>query len=102
MTRVELIERISVSLKLNSHLVGNVVTELLNEMTEAFRRGEEVKLAGYGTFKVKTLKSRSYKFKRETPERKNVRLYVGRKSKWRSMPSSKKSSQSRERKSPPE
>jgi nucleoid DNA-binding protein len=101
-TRVELIEKVSISLKLNADVVGRTVTELLNEMTEAFKRGEEVKFAGYGTFRVKTLKPRSYKFKKEAPERTIVRLYVGRKSKWKSTQLSKKSNKSPERKSPPE
>lgn len=101
MTGVQIIEQVGVALKLNTNLIGNVYAEILKEMTAALQRGEEVKLIGYGTFRLKTLKKRSYKFqsKKEKAETNTVRLYTGRKSKWRNMPLSKKTrSQSQERK----
>ena len=42
MTRVEIIERISVSLEAQLSSCWKCSYRVLNEMTEAFRRGEEV------------------------------------------------------------
>jgi len=100
-TGVQIVQQVGVALKLNTNLIGNIYVEILKEITAALQRGEEVKLIGYGTLRLKTLKKRTYKFqsKKEKAETNTVRLYTGRKSKWRNMPLSKKSqNQSPERK----
>lgn len=82
MTGVDIVERVSKQLELPPDLVSKVLKSILNEMTLCFENEGEVKLIGYGTFKLKVLKNRKFKFGKSTTKN-VVRLYVSRKSKWK-------------------
>jgi DNA-binding protein HU-beta len=59
MTKSDLIERLSVKAELTRPRAEELVDFLLNDVTEALKRGEKVNISGFGTFTASTRKART-------------------------------------------
>lgn len=59
MTKSDLIERLSTKAELTRPRAEELVDFLLNDVTEALKRGEKVNISGFGTFTVSTRKART-------------------------------------------
>src|SRR5207245_1382787 len=59
MTKADLIERLSAKAELTRPRAEELVDLLLNDVTEALRRGEKVIISGFGTFTVSNRKART-------------------------------------------
>jgi len=58
MTKADLVEQISLSVKLSKKDVGIIVDRLLEEVSLALATGRHIEIRGFGSFKVKTRKHR--------------------------------------------
>jgi len=59
MTKSDLIERLAAKAELTRPRAEELVDFLLNDVTEALRRGEKVNISGFGTFTVSNRKART-------------------------------------------
>ena len=59
MTKSDLIERLSAKAELPRPRAEELVDFLLNDVTEALKKGEKVNISGFGTFTVSARKART-------------------------------------------
>jgi nucleoid DNA-binding protein len=59
MTKSDLVERLSAKAEMTRPRAEELVDFLLNDVTEALKRGEKVNISGFGTFTVSTRKART-------------------------------------------
>ena len=60
MNKKELIKKIHAKENLTNRQITSVLNSLENEFIEAFIKGEEITLKGFGTFKIRIRKKRNY------------------------------------------
>ncbi len=58
MNKAELIESIAKDVGVTKKLAGDMVDAFIYEVTKALKKGQEVRLVGFGTFKVVKRKAR--------------------------------------------
>ena len=58
MNKIELSEQIAVKARLTKKDSLNIIEDVFETIVEALQRNEEVKIAGFGTFKLKMRKAR--------------------------------------------
>jgi DNA-binding protein HU-beta len=59
MTKSDLVERLSAKAELTRPRAEELVDFLLNDVTEALKKGEKVNISGFGTFTVSMRKART-------------------------------------------
>ncbi|MCD6115109.1 HU family DNA-binding protein [bacterium] len=59
MSKQDLIEAVAKSTNLSKAAVGDCLNAFLNEITKALKKGEDVVLTGFGTFRVVKRKART-------------------------------------------
>lgn len=59
MTKTDLIERVAKNTGLTQSQAGKVVNDVFDVIAGSLRNGEEVRVTGFGTFKVSTTSERS-------------------------------------------
>ncbi len=82
MTKNELIERIAMRADLSKAKAALALEAMIKEVETALRKGDSVKLPGFGTFSVTTVKARRYINPQdgtpvEVPEHRNPKFRVG-------------------------
>jgi DNA-binding protein HU-beta len=59
MTKSDLIERLAVKAELTRPRAEELIDSILNDVTEALKKGEKVNISGFGTFTVSNRKART-------------------------------------------